>query len=62
MQLPGASVVSETFPEFENLFDRSVAEFFDGGEGVHPTAPERKDRLDLGLLEHDFRDPDGVRV
>jgi hypothetical protein len=29
---------------------------------LHPTFPIRQDGFYLGLLEHDFGDPDGVRV
>jgi hypothetical protein len=31
-------------------------------QSLHPTFPVRQDSFDLSLLEHDFGDPNGVRV
>ena len=41
---------------------RDVGKGADGGQFLHPAFPKRNDCFDLGLLEHDLRNPDGVGI
>lgn len=62
LHVADAGVIAESFPEFVDAFRRSFCERCDRGERLHPTFPIGDHRPDLGLLEHDFRNPDGVRI
>src|SRR5438445_9727102 len=56
-----ARVVAQAFPEFVNSLRAGSGEGFDIGQRSHPAMPKREDGFDLGLLEHDFGNPDSVR-
>ena len=62
LQVADAGVIAEAFPEFVDFFGASLGEGWDRGQFAHPALPIGDDGLDLGLLEHDFRDPDGVGI
>src|SRR5436853_400189 len=57
-----ARIISEALPKFVNLLRAGLREGFDVRQFPHPALPVRQDGFDLRLLEHDFRDPDGIRV
>ncbi len=54
VQMYGPAVVTQSFPELQDLVD------WRGGEGAHRREPVQKaliirdDCIDLGLLQHDF--------
>ena len=58
----GATVVAEAAPEGEDGGLGRGGEGVDGGEGGEEGLVFVEDGGDAGLLEHDFRDPDGVGV
>ena len=62
LEIARAGVVTETFPEFEDVLFVGDGERGDGGEVLHPAFPIWNDGFDLGLLEHNLRNPDGVRI
>jgi hypothetical protein len=62
LHVPHARVVAEPLPEFQEPLLRRGGERGHIGQFAHPALPIRDDRLHLSLLEHDFTDPDGVRV
>ena len=62
LQVANASIISEALPELMNLLRVGVGQCFDVRQFPHPALPVRQDGFDLRLLEHDFRDPDGIRV
>ena len=62
LNVADASVVAEAFPEFMNFLRTGFSERLDVGQGRHPPFPVRQDGVYLGLLKHDFGDPDGVGI
>ena len=55
-------VVAETFPEFQDVVGIGGSQRRDVRKCAHPTFPIWDDGFHLGLLEHDFRDPNGVGI
>ena len=62
LKVSRAQIVSKTFPEFEDGIGSGAGQRAHVRQVAHPTLPVGDDRLDLGLLEHDFRNPDGVGI
>jgi hypothetical protein len=62
VEMPGSGVVAKVFPEFQDLFRASFSQGIYGGEPYEKTLVIRDHCIHLGLLEHDLRDPDEVRV
>ena len=62
MQEAGAAVVAEAAPGGEDFVFGGGCERFDGRESLHPVGVVIEDGGDAGLLQHDFGDPDGVRI
>ena len=62
LHVADASVVAETFPEFVDFVGMRCGESFNGGQLTHPTFPIWDYGFYLRLLEHDFRNPDGVGI
>jgi hypothetical protein len=62
LQVADARVVAEALPEFQEPLLWRGRERGDVGQLAHPAFPIWDDGLHLGLLEHDFADPDGVGV
>ena len=62
LHVADAGVVAEAFPEFVDFVGARVGEAFDGGQLAHPAFPIRDDSFHLRLLQHDFRNPDGVGI
>ena len=62
VQADGAAVVPHPGPEADDIGGLGVGERAECGEGVEEGAVLGDDALHLGLLEHDLRDEDGVRV
>ena len=62
LQVAGAGVIAEALPKLVDFVRTRIGGGLDGGQFAHPAFPIRHDRLDLGLLEHDFGDPDGVGI
>ena len=61
VELAGAGVVAEAFPEFEHVLEGGGGEGGGVGEAGKKAQEVGDDGVHAGLLEHDFRDPDGVR-
>src|SRR5690348_16879706 len=62
LRVASARMVDESCPEFQNAVDTSGGKRLHGGQLIHPTFEEGNHCFHLGLLEHDFRNPDGVWV
>ena len=62
LEVARARIVTEAFPELEHTFGFSKGEFLKSGEGTHPAFPIGDDGSHLRLLQHDFRNPNGVRI
>ena len=62
LHIADTSVIAETFPELMDSFGAGFGESPNVRQGLHPAFPIRPDGFDLGLLEHDFGDPDGVGI
>ena len=56
----GAAIISESFPERQNLFFRRGRERARVGEPREKTLEIARDSLRRRLLEHDLADPDAV--
>ncbi len=61
-QIARPAVIAQTFPERQNLLFAGGSQRFQGGEARHPALKIGADRVHLGLLQHDLRDPDRIRV
>ena len=61
MEVAGAGVVTQAGPEVQHLVDRRDGQGIDGRETRHKAFVVGDDGGDLGLLKHDFGDPDAVR-
>lgn len=57
-----AGVIAKPFPELVDGRGSCLCQRDYSREFSHPTFPIGQDGFDLGLLEHDFRDPDCVRI
>lgn len=55
------SVVAKTAPMAQNIVWRRIGQYPQDGKTCQESLEVRHHRTDLGLLEHDLRDPDGVR-
>lgn len=62
LHVANAGVVAESFPEFMDFVRACIREAFNRWQLTHPTFPIRDYRLHLGLLKHDFGDPNGVGI
>lgn len=62
VEVSRAGVVSQAGPESEDPVERSGGEPADGGEAAQEALIVGNDGGDLGLLEHGFGEPDGVRI
>ena len=62
VQIAGSCVIAATFPKFQYIIQRCLSENCDAREPPHPAFIVWFDRLNLSLLEHDFRDPDSIRI
>ena len=62
LQIPGAGVIAQTFPQFVDFVRACICGGFNRRQFSHPAFPIRHDRFDLCLLEHDFGNPDCVRI
>ena len=62
VQVAGAAVIAQALPEGEHLVFGGGGEGGDGGEGGEKARVVFGDGGDLGLLQHDFREPDAVGV
>ena len=58
----GAAVVAEAAPEGKHVLLAGSSERLDCGKALEESGVAVDDGGDPGLLEHYFRDPDGVRV
>ena len=61
-KIPGARVIAESLPGVQDFL---LGRFCEGGEirkTPNPLIIIRDHRRDLGLLQHEFRDQDGIRV
>ena len=61
-EIPRARVIAKPFPKFQHLFRSRAGQRFYSWQFVHPAFPVGNYRFDLGLLEHDFGNPNRVRI
>ena len=62
LHVPNARVIAQPFPKFVDFCRACLRQRLNRWQLPHPTLPIRQHGLDLGLLKHDFRNPDGVRI
>ena len=62
VQVARAAVVAEALPQLEHIVQRRGGQRLHGGEAHQETLVVGDHGRDLRLLQHDFRQPDGVRV
>jgi len=62
LQIADARVVAKSLPQLVDFGRRRFCGGFNRRQFTHPAGPERNDRLHLRLLEHNFRNPDRVRI
>jgi len=62
LQVPDAGVIAKTLPKLVDFVRTGIGCSFNGREFLHPAFPIRNHGFDLGLLEHDFGNPDGVGI
>lgn len=61
LRVPDTTVVAQALPQLEDFLRPCPREIGQGWQLRHPALKVRNDRLDLGLLEHDFRHEHGIR-
>src|SRR6186997_3413930 len=62
MQLSSTPVITQSLPMPQHILLGRRRKFFNGWKGLDKTLVVRNDRGDLGLLQHDFADPDQIRI
>lgn len=62
MEIAGAGVIAEALPCMEDVRPGSGGEGLERREESHPAVKVGDHRCDLGLLEHDLRDQNRIRV
>ncbi len=60
VQVARSGVIAQASPQVQHLVYAGICQCSDIGILLHETKIVGNDRLDLGLLQHDFRDPDPV--
>src|SRR5690606_16208443 len=61
VQVARAGVVAQAGPQVQDFIFRRVGQGLDGGQGCHEPIEITEYGGDLGLLQHDFRNPHPVR-
>jgi hypothetical protein len=62
VQIAGPAVISQPFPELENIVLVGSSEICDRGETGEESLEVRDDGNNRRLLQHDLADPDLVRI
>ena len=62
MKISRSRIITEAFPGAQNLRFSRGGKRADGGKPAQPSIIVRNDGSDLGLLEHDFGNENGVRI
>jgi len=62
VQVPGARIITQSLPQFQDRIEPGPGQSLDGWETLEKPVIVRLNGIDLRLLEHDFRDPYGVRI
>ncbi len=62
MQIAGAGVIAEPGPGFEHIVERRRRQRAQIGPARQETRVIGRDGLDRGLLQHDFGEPDAIRI
>src|SRR5260370_34245250 len=62
LQIAGAAVIPETGPETQHFFLRRSGKSVNVGKALQKSFVVRNRSCNAGLLEHDFRQPNSVRV
>ena len=62
VQVSGASVIAEPGPGFQHVIERRRSQRADIVPALQETGVIGRDGLDRGLLQHDFGEPDPVRI
>ena len=61
MKLPSPTVVAQPLPEFKHFGFVGCSQFFDRRKSLHEPFVVADHRGNLGLLQHDFADPNSIR-
>ena len=62
VQIARARIIAKTGPHPQHVVERGAAERVDIGPARQEFLEIRPHRLDAGLLQHDFRQPDGIGI
>ena len=62
VKVPGSRVITESLPQLEHALVRRPREGFNRWESAQPPLVIVADDLDARLLQHDFADPDLIRI
>ncbi len=62
MEVGGATIIAESGPRFADTRGSSRGEVRERGKALQEAMPVSFDTDDLGLLQHDLRDEDLIRV
>ena len=62
LQVPGPAVIAQALPQLHQPVLRGVCQSLHRGEGCEKPGIIAQHRRHTGLLEHDLRHPDGVRI
>jgi len=62
VEIPGSRIIAEAFPQLEHAAVGHARQGWDGRERADPASVISTHDVDTGLLQHDFADPDLVRV
>ena len=62
VKIARSCIIAQAFPELEHSVGVRLSQSFHSGKALYPSVPVGDHGLDLGLLKHDFRDPDRVRI
>jgi len=62
LQIADARVVAEAFPQLVDFFRRRFRGGFNRRQFAQPAVPKGDNRFHLRLLQHDFGNPDRVRI
>ena len=62
VQVARPGVIAQAFPKLENVLQVGAGQFAQGREALDKPPVVGQGRVDLGLLQHHFGNPDAVRV
>ena len=62
VQVPGAGIVAQPFPQLEHIVERRGGQRLDGGKTFYESSKIWYNCNHLRLLQHDLADPDAIGV